>query len=123
MSDNGPQYDNHHFKKLIAEYEIEHKTSSPRYPQSNGYAERAVRTAKKIISTAKKSNEDPYLALLGHRNTPRGNILGSPSQRLMARLTKTLLPISDTLLKRSVIEPSEVTKRLSHHRQESKKVL
>jgi hypothetical protein len=39
----------------------------------------------------------------------------------MARLTKTLLPISDTLLKPSVIEPSEVTKRLSHHRQQSKK--
>ena len=87
MSDNGPQYDNHHFKKFIAEYGIEHKTSSPRYPQSNGYAERAVQTAKKILSTAKKSNEDPYLALLGHRNTPRDNILGSPAQRLMARRT------------------------------------
>ena len=123
MSDNGPQYNNHHFKKFIAECEIEHKTSSPRYPQSNGYAERAVRTAKKILSTAKKSNEDPYLALLGHRNTPRDNILGSPAQRLMARLTKTLLPISDTLLKPSIVEPSEVTKRLSHHRQQSKKVL
>ncbi|CAB4002906.1 Transposon Ty3-G Gag-Pol poly [Paramuricea clavata] len=121
MSDNGPQYDNHHFKKFIAEYGIEHKTSSPRYPQSNGYAERAVQTAKKILSTAKKNNEDPYLALLGHRNTPRDNILGSPAQRLMARRTKTLLPISDTLLKPSVIEPSEVTKRLSHYRQQSKK--
>ncbi|CAB3986058.1 Hypothetical predicted protein [Paramuricea clavata] len=39
----------------------------------------------------------------------------------MARRTKTLLPISDTLLKPSVIEPSEVTKRLSHYRQQSKK--
>jgi hypothetical protein len=72
-------------------------------------------------STAKKSNENPYLALLGHRNTPRDSILGSPAQRLMARRTKTLLPISDTLLKPSVIEPSEVTKRLSHYRQQSKK--
>jgi transposase InsO family protein len=54
MSDNGPQYDNHHFKKFIAEYGIEHKTSSPRYPQSNGYAERAVQTANKILSTAQQ---------------------------------------------------------------------
>ena len=39
----------------------------------------------------------------------------------MARRTKTLLPISNALLKPSVIEPSEVTNRLSHYRQQSKK--
>ena len=69
MSDNGPQYDSHHFRKFTAEYGIQHETSSPRYPQSNGYAERAVQTAKKILSAAKKSGQDPYLALLSHRNT------------------------------------------------------
>ena len=120
MSDNGPQYDNHHFRKFTAEYGIQHKTSSPRYPQSNGYAERAVQTAKKILSTAKKSGEDPYLALLSHRNTPRDDILGSPAQRLMARRTKTLLPMSDMLFKPVVIEPVEVTTRLSYYRQQSK---
>ena len=120
MSDNGPQYDNHHFRKFMAEYRIQHKTSSPRYSQSNGYAERAVQTAKKILSTAKKSGGDPYLALLSHRNTPRDDILGSPGQRLMARRTKTLLPMSDMLLKPVVIEPVEVTKRLSHYQQQSK---
>ena len=78
MSDNGPQFDNHHFKKFAADYGFEHKTSSPRYPQSNGYAERAVQTAKKVLGTAEENNEDPYLALLSHRNTPRDNILGSP---------------------------------------------
>ena len=88
MSDNGPQYDNHHFRKFTAEYGIQHKTSSPRYPQSNGYAERAVQTAKKILSTAKKSSEDHYLALLSHCNTPCDDILGSPAQRLIADAQK-----------------------------------
>lgn len=101
------------FKRFAPQYGIQHKTSSPRYPQSNGYAERAVQTGKKIPSTAKKNN-DPYLALLSHCNTPRDDILGSPAQRLMARRTETLLPISDALLKPSVMEPSEITKRLSH---------
>ena len=99
ISDNGPQFANQHFQKFAAEYGIEHKTSSPRYPQSNGYTERAVQAANNVLYTAKGSNEDIYLALLAHRNTPRDNILGSPAEQLMGRRTKTQLPKTATLLK------------------------
>jgi len=47
-----------------------HTTSSPRYPASNGRAENAVKTAKRLILKASESQCDPYMALLDWRNTP-----------------------------------------------------
>ena len=69
ISDNGPKFANQHCQKFIAEYGIEHKTSSSRYPQSNGYAERAVKAATNVFFSAKGSNEDIYLTLLAHTVT------------------------------------------------------
>ena len=37
ISDNGPQYTGEAFKRFTREWNINHTTSSPRYPQSNGF--------------------------------------------------------------------------------------
>ena len=68
-SDNGPQYAADQFKSFAKEYGFTHLTSSPRYPQGNGFAERAVRTVKSLLT---KSN-DPYVALMSYRSTPLEN--------------------------------------------------
>ena len=47
-------------------YRFHHVTSSPRYPQSNGQAERTVQTVKRLMMKA----ENPYLVLLMYRSTP-----------------------------------------------------
>ena len=77
ISDNGPQFKSREFEDFALKYRFRHTTSSPGYLKSNGMAERAVQTDKSIT---KKDNEDPYLALLDFRNTPRGAIVGSPAQ-------------------------------------------
>ncbi|KAK7891393.1 hypothetical protein WMY93_023356 [Mugilogobius chulae] len=87
VSDNGPQYSSQEFKRFSQLWEFEHKTSSPGFPQSNGKAESAVKTAKRLLYKAKASGQDPYLALLDHRNTPSQGLDTSPAQRLLSRRT------------------------------------
>ncbi|XP_033643379.1 uncharacterized protein LOC117303321 [Asterias rubens] len=88
MSDNGPQFSSASFLQFAKTYGFIHTTSSPRYPQANGEAERAVRTIKGLL----KKNTDPYLSLLMYRSSPLQNGL-SPSELLMGRKLKTTLPI------------------------------
>ena len=80
MSDNGPQYSAVVFKEFAKEYGFTHVTSSPKFPQSNGAAERAVKTVKGLLN----KNEDPYLALMSYRSTPLENGY-SPAELLMSR--------------------------------------
>ena len=47
-SDNGNQFSCREFRKFTQLWDIEHATSSPRYPQSNGQAERATRSVNNI---------------------------------------------------------------------------
>ena len=46
ISDNGPQYASDAFAKFAKEYKFCHLTSSPKFPQANGEAERGVETIK-----------------------------------------------------------------------------
>lgn len=110
MSDNGPQYASQDFQKFCELWGFQHVTSSPGYPQSNGKAESAVKTAKRLLMKAKAAGQDPYLAILDHRNTPSQGLDSSPAQRLLSRRTKTLLPTKATLLRPEVVQVSQKLK-------------
>ena len=120
ISDNGPQFSSHEFQQFIKQYQIDHRTSSPYHPQSNGMAEKAVQTIKRLMKKAAHDGNDHYLALLEYRNTPWSDTLGSPAQRLMGRRTKTLIPTANTLLKPATINPTVVQEELQKHRKQQK---
>ena len=88
-ADNGSQFSAATFSKFAEEWGFTHLTSSPHYPQSNGEAERAVQTAKDLIT----KSEDPYLALLSYRSTPLHNGY-TPAQLLMGRKLRSTLPLA-----------------------------
>ena len=101
VSDNGTQFSSEQFQKFSRKWGFEHITSSPGYAQSNGKAENAVKTAKRLLKKAKADNKDPYLAILDFRNSPSHDG-ASPVQKLMSRRTKTRLPTTPKLLKPKV---------------------
>ena len=88
-SDHGPAYSSMKFRDFVKYYVFEHVTSSPRYSQSMAFIEKSVQICKYLLKKAKKSNRDPYLALMEFRNTPIDGINMSPSQLLMGRRTRT----------------------------------
>ena len=97
-SDNGRQYDCAQFSEFCKEWKIQHKTSSPTFSQSNGFAEAMVKQVKGALQRAKYSGTDPYLALLHLRATPIDAHLASPSELLNRRKLRTTIPskISNT---------------------------
>jgi len=120
ITDGGPQFASGQFEMFSQVYQFQHCQSSPYYPQSNGRAEKAVQTAKSIIKKAIDDKSDPHLALLEYRNTPINDRLGSPTQRLMGRRTKTLIPTSDSLLCPQTIKPSLVQQELEEQKRKQK---
>lgn len=86
-SDNGGCYASEAFNNFSKEYGFEHSTSSPRYPESNGLAERAVQTVKRLW----KKSEDFNKSLMIYRATAleSGH---SPAEIMLKRNIRTGLP-------------------------------
>ena len=92
VSDGGPQYTSAEFKDFMKQWQIEHRVSSPRNPQSNGMAEHCVETMKSSLIKTTEEGEDVDLALLTNKTTPLNHRLPSPAELLNSRKYKTLLP-------------------------------
>ena len=94
VSDNGPPFSSCEFRAFLRSLDIHHVTSSPGYPQSNGKAENAVKTAKSLMRKAIASGENPLWALLTWRNSPSEGSDMSPAQKMFGRACRTFLPTS-----------------------------
>ena len=78
FSDNGPEFIAKEYYNFSIEWDFEHETSSPEYPESNGRVERTIQTVKKTLK-AFNAGDDPNMAILILKTTPLEN--GGPSEQ------------------------------------------
>ena len=79
-SDNGPCYNSKGFQQFLQYYTITHQTSSPNHPRSNGFIERMVGVAKKLMEKAGKEGKLWISGLFDYRVTPQSGSIASPLQ-------------------------------------------
>ena len=97
MSDNGPP--------SMAGLDIRHTTSSPNYPQSNGFIERQIQMVKGLIGEATSTVRSFQEALAGLRAQPLGDGLPSPAEILHGRslITRKATPVDLVAVCQSLI--------------------
>ena len=109
-TDNAKYFVSNVFHNFVMEWEFTHITSSPRYPQSNGFIERMVQTIKNTLKKAKLSKMDYQMALLCLRTTPLDNHLPSPAEILYNRKKRTMIP---ALLDKNTVRNNQIRERMS----------
>ena len=97
VSDNSP-FNSYEFKEFAKDWDFDCVFVSPRFPQSNGLAERAVGIVKAIFKKAFDDHKEWVIGLMEYRNTPISGLNLSPAQMLYNRRLKTKLPMSAKLL-------------------------
>lgn len=111
VSDNGPPFTSREFAEFTSGNRIQHVFSAPYHPSSNGAAENAVKTVKRVVKKAVKQGSGVMAALhtflLHYRNTPHCTTGESPAQCLMSRKLRTGL---------DVLKPDRQTRVLSAQR-------
>ena len=115
VTDNMP-FSSAEFREFVSDWDITLTTSSPMFPQSNGQAERAVQTVKRLLSKAQMSGQDPYIALLQYRLSPVAGTPYSPAQMLMGRQLRDKLPVPVKVLQPAIVKarPLLVERQLTH---------
>jgi len=89
-SDGGPEFSSGATESFLRTWGIKHRISSAYFPQSNGRAEVAVKTAKRLLMSSTgptgNLNHDKFLqAMMQLRNTPDPDCCISPAEIIFGR--------------------------------------
>ena len=115
VSNNGPCYVAEMFTSLVKEYAVNHITSSPHYPQSNGLAEKFVQIVKNLFYKAKDEGTYIYKCLMIYCNTPLESMSKSPMQMLQQRSARSQLPMSNAACRKLGIAAEQRTANKNQH--------
>ena len=97
-TDGGPPFQSHDYRTFLRTWNVDRRLSSAYYPQSNGRAEAAVKSAKRILlgnidpATGALDTDNAARAILAHRNTPTQDTGIPPSVMLFGRPLRDHLP-------------------------------
>lgn len=97
VTDNGTQFTSSEFEQFCHLNSIQHLTTAPFHPSSNGVAERAVRTFKQSFSKIMEEENNRDLAIFKYlstyRFTPDPSTGKSPAELLHGRQPRNLLSV------------------------------
>ena len=105
MSDNGPPFNGKDFSSFLTGLGIRHTTSSPNYPQSNGFIERQIQSVKRLMEKAISTGRSFQEALTSLRAQLLGDGLPLPAEILHGRslVTRKASPVDLTAVCQSLI--------------------
>ena len=113
ISDNSPCYTSQAFTSVIQAFSVNHITSSPRYPQSNGLAEKYAQIVKCLFNNAKEEEKDFHKCLMIYCNlTCRW--LANTNADLTGKGCKSNLPMSNAVRNKLGLQP-EMLRNIHKH--------
>ncbi|XP_061909872.1 uncharacterized protein K02A2.6-like [Entelurus aequoreus] len=92
VSDNGPQLVSHEMSAFLQANGVQHVTSAPYHPATNGLAERFVQTLKRALKASQGQgtlHQRLHTFLLNYRNTPHSTTKASPASLMFKRDLRT----------------------------------
>lgn len=119
VSDNGPQFGSAEFRLFCQQKGVQHTTSSPEYPESNGMAERTVQTVKERLLKMFQDGHSLWEALAAIRSTPVSGFLPSPAVLLQNRNLRCSLPFAPSALQHRPVVPDMVKLQLQRQQASS----
>ena len=95
-TDNGPQFTSEEFGTFFKTNSIQHRTSTPLWPQANGEVERQNRSLFKTLKIAQAEKKDLKVEmtkfLTAYRTTPHSSTGVSPAKLLFNREIRSKIP-------------------------------
>ena len=92
-TDNGTQFVSDEFENFLQENDIQHRTSTPMWPQANGEVQRQNRRLLKIAQAEKKDMKvELRKFLIVYRTTPHSSTGVTPSKLLFNREIRSKIP-------------------------------
>ena len=105
-TDGGPPFNSQDFANFAREWGFQHRKSSAYYAQSNGRAEVAVKTVKRLLlgnintRSGELDSNAATRAIMAHRNTPAQRHKMSPAEILYGRKITDHLPSNKRKLRK-----------------------
>ncbi|XP_022801588.1 uncharacterized protein K02A2.6-like [Stylophora pistillata] len=95
-TDNGSQFVSDEFERFLETNDIEHRTSTPLWPQANGEVERQNRSLLKALKIAKAEKKNIWTEmrkfLTAYRTTPHTSTGVTPAKLLFNREIRSKIP-------------------------------
>lgn len=115
VSDNGSCFTSSEFCQFMAQNGIQHITSAPFHPSSNGLAERAVQTFKEGVKKMKGGSIEARVSrfLFSYRITPQTTTGLSPAEMLMNRRLRSAFDLLKPDIK-AKIEQKQMKQKENH---------